>query len=1041
MFLKSRLLKSRSVRHIGLAVFALVASFILQRSVYAVEKDLVGVLPLKTAVGMTTKISLQINQTNTVVAERIFSQDLGNNNFSWNGKLTGEESGYLSFAKVDGRIHGSVTRNGQQALQFSGPEDGIIISPAKAHKQCGGCRFENNLPRDPRRDAVPAMSWRNGDANLIDLLVVYPSAVRSEAGNTAVVEAAIATAVADSNLCYRNSLVPMQLRVVHMAEIVYTPTGTLNIDLDRLKDGSDGYMDNVHTLRDQYGADLVCLLTTDSDYGGLASTMQHPSLNFASSGFNVNVWDQLGAPNYTLAHEIGHNMGCLHNREDATWDTDYDYSAFCFGKRWLVGGEGYRTVMSYDSSPAAYNNRIPHFSNPLVDYEGVATGNTGTENNAKVLSISAPYVSNFRSSVVQGIVPSVFSMNLLEEQTGSFKVRLAVEPESVVQVDVTISGDSNIILSGPTSLAFDSLNWNIAQTVMVTSEADPNTNDGSATVMLSASSFTSSQVQVNDSDIGAHTVPGHQVGGVVSNELGMGMPGVSVSFSDGSGPIQTDENGTFIRELSDGWTGTITVSKDGYSFSPGTLNISSLNSNLVGQVFIGNRSSILFVDQDASGNGDGTNWANAYTDLGEALTSNNMFDEVWVAEGTYLPGEIRASFFLLPPNISVYGGFSGTETLRSQRDASSNVTILSGDIGVQGDLSDNCYHVVVPSDGSVLDGFLVRDGYANRNYSNDYRGKGAGLWADGIFFTANDCNFSNNVSYQGGSGVYLFESNATFSNCTFYQNSTISTGNGAGAYFEDSNVTISGSLFDSNDAHYFGGAIRSDDSNLSLSNTVFSHNRSLSSNGGGAMYLNQGSFMIQSCSFTSNSATHDGGAILMSSVAGSIIDSNFSDNLNSQWNGGGALKIESSSPIIRGCMFYQNRTQANNYGGAINLESSSPEIEDSFFMRNRSESNSAGAIYIDESSSPSLTNNHFSHNSASSWGGAIFAKNANFSVQGGSFVGNWANLGGGIATDGTVGSTFNGVRILGNEANATASQMADLRFLIQGQPDQPSSIA
>ena len=38
-------------------------------------------------------------------------------------------------------------------------------------------------------------------------------------------------------------------------------------------------MDNVHTLRDQYGADLVCLLTTDSDYGGLASTMQHPSLN------------------------------------------------------------------------------------------------------------------------------------------------------------------------------------------------------------------------------------------------------------------------------------------------------------------------------------------------------------------------------------------------------------------------------------------------------------------------------------------------------------------------------------------------------------------------------------------------------------------------------------------------------------------------------------------------------------------------------------------------------------------------------------------
>ena len=92
--------------------------------------------------------------------------------------------------------------------------------------------------------------------------------------------------------------------------------------------------------------------------------MSHPSLGFESSGFNVNVWDQLGAPNYTLAHEIGHNLGCLHNREDASWTNAYDYGDFCFGKRWLVGAEGYRTVMSYNNA-SQYNNRIPHFSNPI----------------------------------------------------------------------------------------------------------------------------------------------------------------------------------------------------------------------------------------------------------------------------------------------------------------------------------------------------------------------------------------------------------------------------------------------------------------------------------------------------------------------------------------------------------------------------------------------------------------------------------------------------------------------------------------------------
>ena len=31
--------------------------------------------------------------------------------------------------------------------------------------------------------------------------------------------------------------------------------------------------------------------------------------------------------------------------------------------------------------------------------------------------------------------------------------------------------------------------------------------------------------------------------------------------------------------------------------------------------------------------------------------------------------------------VGIYGGFLGTETLRSQRNPASNVTVLSGDIG------------------------------------------------------------------------------------------------------------------------------------------------------------------------------------------------------------------------------------------------------------------------------------------------------------------------------------------------------------------------
>ena len=55
----------------------------------------------------------------------------------------------------------------------------------------------------------------------------------------------------------------------------------------------------------------------------------------------------------------------------------------------------------------------------------------------------------------------------------------------------------------------------------------------------------------------------------------MGIPGVTLTFSDGSGALTTDENGSFYRELSNGWSGTITPSMDGYSFSPSNIAISS----------------------------------------------------------------------------------------------------------------------------------------------------------------------------------------------------------------------------------------------------------------------------------------------------------------------------------------------------------------------------------------------------------------------------------------------------------------------------------
>ncbi|HEY3171517.1 MAG TPA: hypothetical protein VGK86_02980 [Thermoanaerobaculia bacterium] len=116
----------------------------------------------------------------------------------------------------------------------------------------------------------------------------------------------------------------------------------------------------------------------------------------------------------------------------------------------------------------------------------------------------------------------------------------------------------------------------------------------------------------------------------------------------------------------------------------------------------------------ASGANDGTSWANAYTSLQSALAAAVSGDEIWVAAGTYKPTATadRTISLALKNGVGVYGGFAGTETMRSQRNPAVNITILSGDIGTVGVTTDNSYHVVT-SDSTVtstgiLDGFTVR---------------------------------------------------------------------------------------------------------------------------------------------------------------------------------------------------------------------------------------------------------------------------------------------------------------------------------------------
>jgi hypothetical protein len=83
--------------------------------------------------------------------------------------------------------------------------------------------------------------------------------------------------------------------------------------------------------------------------------------------------------------------------------------------------------------------------------------------------------------------------------------------------------------------------------------------------------------------------------------------------------------------------------------------------------------SAIFVDASASGNNDGSTWADAFTDLQDALARVetgvcSSVDAIRVAQSTYTPGTTRSDTFQLVNSIAIYGGFAGSETALSQRD-------------------------------------------------------------------------------------------------------------------------------------------------------------------------------------------------------------------------------------------------------------------------------------------------------------------------------------------------------------------------------------
>lgn len=457
---------------------------------------------------------------------------------------------------------------------------------------------------------------------------------------------------------------------------------------------------------------------------------------------------------------------------------------------------------------------------------------------------------------------------------------------------------------------------------------------------------------------------------------------------------------------------------------------------------------VIYVNAKAAPGGDGSSWAHAFNNLQDALNlaaskaaTGAASETIWVANGTYkpsfdtIPGNPNTATFILPNNLSLYGGFAGTETSLSQRNSARNPTLLTGDLlgndiqnptnsGYLASKADNAIHVVTAIGvNATIDGLTIIDGNATGTFvasQGIFNGIGGGIVDINSNLTIRNSVFAYNIANQLGGAVAqenLFSAgNLTILNTQFLNNSSgliggaINTGTLAAA----SSMSINSSTFTNNHSG-LGGAFSDDSTPFQVTNSLFLQNTASFS--GGALdfagYLNDlltanhsvaGS--ITNSLFISNSANADPTALV--ALNDWLVNTNGTPPIvGSGTSGGGGAIVNSltANLTVRTSAFIQNSTLGDggallNGGAAVDVGvllfgGSDLSVDHSLLIDNQAANGGAIASELALGSLNSvltlqLTNSLLSANEASSRGGAVFMDSTSSQVTGNLFTSNEA---------------------------------------------------
>jgi hypothetical protein len=245
------------------------------------------------------------------------------------------EGRYYSIRRVGANLH-AIVELSDDLMPPDHPRPLLVSSDDPIRRSRGGINVLT-APLPSGEQSKIRKSAPRGDVN-IDVMVAYTKKAASYYGD--IQRELIDLSMEEANQSFRiSNLGNVKLRLVHAYETNYIEEGGHFDHVWRLADKGDGYLEEVHALRDKYRADVVVLIVDDAQGCGL-STRVHAD---AEEAFAV-VHHECAATTFSLAHEIGHIIGARHDLK-----IDKEITPFAYGHGY-VNGSKWRDIMSYKES-------------------------------------------------------------------------------------------------------------------------------------------------------------------------------------------------------------------------------------------------------------------------------------------------------------------------------------------------------------------------------------------------------------------------------------------------------------------------------------------------------------------------------------------------------------------------------------------------------------------------------------------------------------------------------------------------------------------